>query len=355
MNNKKAIKELLDRKVILPNEVENKIYDSYSIIRKEGMAMKSKKSYKYRKIAVVAMVAVTFLLVSAVPVVRAGVLNILNMWSNESDRGIDNALNQGVYQNIEGISTSSNGAYIEVITVFADTNRIGITLKINLEENKNLVLDDGNNGGFDYSISDEQGELLYSFARVEDSPLKPFNPHRIRSSDKLYELDGQLYYNILLSATDSVFKDITGIQFDGQLLTLHEKSAFKSSFEKYEGQWNLEIPIEQNKEQYSYTANDLKDVVKINKAISTPFGFVIDYVVLNQGAENERLASGIQIIDEDGNEFVPRQGFGLTGTEEGARLMGFIESPYYNECKTLVLHCPNGDGDFYTVNLRRDD
>lgn len=349
------IKQLVNRNVVLPKDVENKINDAYSIIRKDGMKMKSIKSYRYRKIAVIVLVAIALVSISALPAVRAGISNILNMWSEENDSGIYNALNQGVYQNIEGIYASSNDTKIEVVTVFADTNRIGITIKIDFEENKNVILDVGDGGGFDYNISDQKGKLLYSFARLEDSSLEPFNTEIIHSSNKMYKWDGELYCNILLSSTDSIFENISGIQFNGQLLSINEKSGLKSSWKQYEGQWHLEIPIEQNKDQNNYSANNLEDVIKLNKALSTPFGFVIDYTIINQGADNESLVSGIRIIDEEGNGFEPKQGFSLVNTEEGARLTGFIESSYYNNCEKLVLYCPDGNGDFYEVALSRND
>lgn len=293
-NFEKQLNKLLNEEKEIPNVVRISLDSTYDRIR----AMPKKKNRVVGKIAAAVCCVVILGAMVTNESVRAGIKTFFNF----NDRGVEKAINEG-WINENSSSACDNGIKVTLDSYFADSNKIGLSIKLKFNDSK--ILKGIDKVSLDYRIKNGDGEYIEEFI-PDTKPLKGKNQYISNGSDKDSKIDlenNEVQYDIILESEEGSIPKL-----ENAVVEVETVKFFKNDkkVKDIDGIWNLELnggkSNDINPVEYKVVNNTSK--IEIISAKSSPTSFNITFSVDGECIDEKEFRSkDIKLIDENGKEY----------------------------------------------------
>ncbi|SHE61552.1 MULTISPECIES: DUF4179 domain-containing protein [Caloramator] len=324
------LSKVLNSECAISDKVRASIDNAYESIRKKN---KRKKYFKNTIAAAMCLLMVCAILSNDV------IASVIKSFFKFNDKGIETAINNGYINRIES-ETTNNDISIKLQSYFADSNKIGISFKIKIED-LSLLKGDIEKIYLSYSIIDKNGNYIGQSGYTEEENLNIKKSIISSVEDKFELLDlekGEVQYDIILESCDSSIPKIEEAVIKVDKVNI----LYKNNKTSIKGNWTLKL-IQNNLEyvkEYNYSAlNSIPniDIVSI-KAEPTSLNIIFN---VNQVYENKEFPiDNLILIDENGNEY--KTNICSMNTNDGKTTISTnFKISSYEEHKLFKLIIPN--------------
>lgn len=293
-NFEKQLNKLLNEEKEIPNVVRISLDSTYDRIR----AMPKKKNRVVGKIAAAVCCVVILGAMVTNESVRAGIKTFFNF----NDRGVEKAINEG-WINENSSSACDNGIKVTLDSYFADSNKIGLSVKLKFNDSK--ILKGIDKVSLDYRIKNGDGQYIEEFI-PDTKPLKGNNQYISNGSDKDSKIDlenDEVQYDVILESEQGSIPKL-----ENAVVEVETVKFFKNNkkVKDIDGIWNLELnggkSNDINPVEYKVVNNTSK--IEIISAKSSPTSFNITFSVDGECIDEKEFRSkDIKLIDENGKEY----------------------------------------------------
>lgn len=293
-NFEKQLNKLLNEEKEIPNVVRISLDSTYDRI----LAMPKKKNRVVGKIAAAVCCVVILGAMVTNESVRAGIKTFFNF----NDRGVEEAINEG-WINENSSSACDNGVKVTLDSYFADSNKIGLSVKLKFNDSK--ILKGIDKVSLDYRIKNGDGQYIEEFI-PDTKPLKGKNQYISNGSDKDSKIDlenNEVQYDVILESEEGSIPKL-----ENAVVEVETVKFFKNDkkVKDIDGIWNLELnggkSNDINPVEYKVVNNTSK--IEIISAKSSPTSFNITFSVDGECIDEKEFRSkDIKLIDENGKEY----------------------------------------------------
>ena len=295
------IKELLSKEEAVPKSVREKKEDAFNMIRDmENKQMKNKNNFFNKKNIAIA----TLVIVGGISITSPILANVKNFIFNGGYRGVQNAIDNGYEQNIEGVYSESNGIRLEVVKAVADPTMINLKFKVSSNDiNKIKKFRYSENGASinKFNIIDDKNRVI-QFYDEEGVGVKPIVDESgnevwlVSGSDESVDIsdikNGNVYFDIMINSSKG---NLEGIKS----LTLQTNKVAN-----LEGNWKLEVEFDEfmtNNEIVNYVASESNEKIEILEAKGMATGIKVKFIV--NAPIDESILQKVKLVDENGVEY----------------------------------------------------
>lgn len=289
---KQLIKVFSEEKEI-PSIVRASLDSTYDRIR----TTPKKKNKVVWKIAV----AVCCVVISGAMVTNESVRASIKTFFNFNDKGVEKAVNEG-FVNENSSSVYDNGIKVTLDSYFADSNKIGLSLKLKFNDSKMLKGID--KVSLDYRIKNGNGEYIKEFI-PDTKPLRGKSEYISGGGggSKIDLENNEVQYDVILESNEGSIPKL-----ENAVVEVETVNFFKNDkkFKGIDGIWNLELNKGKsnavNSVEYKVENNASK--IEIISAKSSPTSFNVTFAIDEKYIDEKRFRTkNIKLIDESGQEY----------------------------------------------------
>lgn len=346
------LKNLLNTDKEIPKSVKVKKENAFAEIRKMNTNkenVREKYYMKKKKIGVIAATLVGVLLVGT-PIV-AGVRGLL---LDGKFKGIQDAVQNGYVQNVEGVFAEDQGIKMELTNVIADPTTISLRFKISaknkgdikklrLASNKSLVA---------FNIVDDRNRVIEGYDPKEGSytvPIKGENGEDIwltsggdDSVDTSNIDNGEIYYDYMINSTEGNLKDIKGLSIEAVKLG------------KLKGSWKMKVDFTEemiSAELATYEVVGTNENIEVFEARQMATGLMIDFAI--KSGLDENLILYTKVEDIQGNRYGTERAASMEALEDGRdRAVMTFDISKFNSLEEFYLVVGNFEGADQRVKMK---
>lgn len=293
-NFEKQLAKALNEEKEMPSIVRMSLDSTYDRIR----TLPKKKNKAIWKIAA----AVCCILISGALASNESVRASIKTFFNFNDKGIEKAVNEG-FINENSSSVYDNGIKVTLESYFADSNKIGLSIKLKFDDSK--ILKGIDKVSLDYRIKNGDGEYIKEFI-PDTKPLKGKKQYMSNGSEKNSDLDlknNEVQYDVILESNEGSIPKL-----ENAIIEVETVKFFKDNIKikGIDGVWNLELnkgaSIATDLAEYKAKNNSSK--IEIISAKSSPTSFNITFAVDGKYEdENTFAGENMKLIDEEGTAY----------------------------------------------------
>lgn len=293
-NFEKQLVKALNEEKEMPSLVRISLDNTYDRIR----TLPKKKNKSVLKIAAAVCCIVIAGTLASNESVRASIKTFFNF----NDEGIEKAVNKG-FINENGNSAYDNGITVTLDSYFADSNKIGFSIKLKFEDSK--MLNGVDKVSLDYRIKNGDGE--YVVESIPDTKhLKGKNQYISSAIEKNSEFDlknSEVQYDGINESNDGCIPNLENAVIEVETVKFFKDNKMLKGID---GKWNLELnegkTISVNSVEYKAKNNSSN--IEILSAKSSPTSFNITFGVDGKYEdENTFGEENMMLIDESGKEY----------------------------------------------------
>ncbi|WDC85394.1 DUF4179 domain-containing protein [Caloramator sp. mosi_1] len=286
------IKDLLSQDIKIPDSVLSKAELAFEQIRySEDVKTTKFKEFKRQSIAAVAVICVLSLTVfggSAFALIRALF----------SDKGIQNAVENGYVQSSLGNVVKDNGVAISVDDIVVDKTKMAVSFTLNFDDKSKLrnvsdIL-------LGLTIKDYKGIIIEEDGNADSVVRGLFSKIDASQKEK-----GELKYYLEMYSTSGEITGIDNVIIDINSVNLFEEDKGKN-IENINGNWKFSLKLDDKfteSKEIKFRAENKSDIIEIVSAKMLPTGMSIECIVNKPVDEN--IINKINLIDEQGNIYIP--------------------------------------------------
>lgn len=349
----KELANLLNDNNEIPQVVRSKMDDAFQEIRNNNGSkdeLRGKKHMNKKKVGVIAAALVGVMLVGT-PIV-AGVRNLI---LDGNFKGIQEAIDNGYVQNVEGVFAEDNNIKLELMNVVADPTTISLRFKItsdNINELKKLGFDKSDKGSISFNLIDDRGRVLEGYDPKEGSytvPVKGDNGEDTWltssgscSADTSNINNGEIYYDYMINSSEGNLKDIKGLSIE----------AVKMGTLK--GSWRMNIDFTEemiSSETAIYEVVEGNENIEVFEAKQMATGLMIDFAI--KPGLDESLIVYTNIEDMEGKKYDVERAAWMEVLEDGRDRAGItFEISKFNTLEEFYLVVENFEGKELKVKMK---
>lgn len=295
------IKKLLNQDEIVPNSISNKKQNAFNMIRDmEKEKMTNKKKSLNKKIIAVA----TIVIVGGVSIASPALADVRELLFRGRYRGVQDAIENGYEQNIEGSYSESNGIKLEVIKAVADPTMINLKFKISSSDinkiQKFRYSEDGSAINI-FNITDDRNRVI-QFNDEEGTGTKPIIDENgnekwlVSGGDESVDIsdigNGNVYFDIILTSSEGNLEGIKGLTLQTDRIA------------NLKGNWKLNVEFDEDmisNEVVNYMVSEENEKIEILEAKGMATGIKIKFIV--NSPIDESILLKTKLVDNSGVEY----------------------------------------------------
>lgn len=293
-NFEKQLNKILNEEKEIPSVVRISLDRTYDRIR----AVPKKKNRVVGKIAAAVCCVVILGAMVTNESVRAGIKTFFDF----NDKGVEKAINEG-WINENSSSVCDNGVEVTLDSYFADSNKIGLSVKLKFNDSK--ILKGIDKVSLDYRIKNGDGQYIEEFIS-DTKPLKGKNQYISNVNDKDSKIDlenNEVQYDVIFESEEGSIPKLENAVVEVESVKLFKNN---KKVKDIDGIWNLELnggkSNDSNPVEYKVVNNESK--IEIISAKSSPTSFNITFSVDGECIdEKEFMIKDIKLIDQNGKEY----------------------------------------------------
>lgn len=293
-NFEKQLVKALNEEKEMPSLVRISLDSTYDRIR----TLPKKKNKSVLKIVAAVCCIVIAGTLASNESVRAGIKTFFNF----NDEGIEKAVNNG-FINETSNSDYDNGIKATLDSYFADSNKIGFSIKLKFEDLK--MLSGVDKVSLDYRIKNGDGEYIVE-SIPDTKPLKGRSQYMCSSIEQNSEFDvknSEVQYDEINESNKGGIPKLENAVIEVETVKFFKDNTMLKGID---GTWNLKLnegkPISVNSVEYKAKNNTSK--IEIISAKSSPTSFNIIFAVDGKYEdENTFAGENMKLLDENGKEY----------------------------------------------------